>query len=383
MDHIKRRKIGILFYHGKEWMGGVIYIINLVKSIAKLPDSEKPEIFLFYNDHSKPFVNEIIYPYLTTVYKRSKNEYLNFLYSIIRGKNCFEEGTIEKYQLNGLFPLNDFPFKFGENNSKVVAWFPDLQHKFYPQYFSKTKLFFREWRLKQIIKNASHIVLSSNDVYSHFKKFYKLKTHLNFHILHFTSIIEGIFFPPIDELKLKYHIDGDYFIVSNQFWQHKNHVTVFNAIKLIKDENINCKVVFTGKMEDKKNPEFIAGLKRKLIELDIEDYVDFVGLIGRGEQLCLMKNAIAVIQPSLFEGWSTVLEDAKALKCQIIASNLEVHKEQLDNGRIGFLFESESAPTLASLMKQFLNNGVSLKPTLENYDQVTIDFARNFMKIFP
>ncbi len=45
----------------------------------------------------------------------------------------------------------------------------------------------------------------------------------------------------------------------------------------------------------------------------------FLGFIDRGEQLQLMKNSIAIVQPSLFEGWSTVVEDTKAMQsCNII-----------------------------------------------------------------
>jgi glycosyltransferase involved in cell wall biosynthesis len=382
MDITQRLKIGILFNYGKDWMGGVIYIINLVKSLDKLPDLEKPEIIIFYNDNSKPFVNEITYPYVTFIYRKTPNQYFNYLFSTVKRKNCFEGGIIDKYKLDGLFPLNDFPFNLGKNNFKAVAWYPDLQHKFYPQYFSRLKYFSREWRIKQIIKNASHIVLSSNDVYSHFQKFYNLNAHLNIHILRFTSIIDGFSFPSFEQLRIKYDIKGDYFIVSNQFYQHKNHITVFKALKLLKDENINCKVLFTGTMEDKKNPKFIEGLKRMLIDLDIQQYVRFVGLINRVEQLCLMKNSLAVIQPSLFEGWSTVIEDAKALKCPVIASNLEVHKEQLANCNNGFLFEAQNASNLSDLMKTFINNEVIFKPVYEDNNQLTIDFAKNFIKIF-
>ena len=42
-----------------------------------------------------------------------------------------------------------------------------------------------------------------------------------------------------------------------------------------------------------------------------------------------MNYAEAVIQPSLFEGWSTVVEDAKAMNQYVIASNIDVHIEQL------------------------------------------------------
>ncbi len=382
MDQLERKKIGILFYYGRNWMGGVMYIINLIKSIDKLSDSEKPEIILFFNDNSQPFVSEISYPYLKEVYRMPKNEYVNYIFSVIKGKNCFEDGLLEQYQLDGLFPLNDFPFKLKKNTPKIVAWYPDLQHKFYPQFFTKTKLFFREWRLKKILRNAADIVLSSNDVYSQFKKFYNINPNLNFHILHFTSIIDRIDFPPIEELKRKYKIKGNFFMVSNQFWQHKNHEVVLNALKILKDEGINCQVLFTGNMAGKTTATYIERLNGILVNYDLHAYVEFAGLISREEQLCLMKNSMAVIQPSLFEGWSTVIEDAKALKCQIIASNLNVHKEQLENGKLGFLFESQNAFDLANILKDFINNKIELKPTVDNYNENIVSYGRAFIDIF-
>ena len=57
---------------------------------------------------------------------------------------------------------------------------------------------------------------------------------------------------------------------------------------------------------------------------------------ARAEQLLLMKYAQAVIQPSLFEGWSTVIEDAISLQVPVIASNLPVNIEQLGDRGVYF-----------------------------------------------
>lgn len=42
----------------------------------------------------------------------------------------------------------------------------------------------------------------------------------------------------------------------------------------------------------------------------------------------LMKHAIAIINPSLFEGGSTTVEEAKSLLKVIILSGIPVHREQ-------------------------------------------------------
>ena len=74
-----------------------------------------------------------------------------------------------------------------------------------------------------------------------------------------------------------------------------------------------------------------------------------------------MKKAEGIIQPSLFEGWSTVVEDAKAMNQTVVASNLNVHIEQLDCNAIFF------DP----------NNVKSLAEKLLNYSKLTVDFQYN------
>jgi len=46
------------------------------------------------------------------------------------------------------------------------------------------------------------------------------------------------------------------------------------------------------------------------------------------EQVQLLRDCDLIVQPSLFEGWSTVVEDAKALGQRIVLSDLPVHREQ-------------------------------------------------------
>ena len=49
-----------------------------------------------------------------------------------------------------------------------------------------------------------------------------------------------------------------------------------------------------------------------------------------------MRGAAAVVQPSLFEGWSTVVEDARALGKRVFLSDIPVHREQRPAGAVYF-----------------------------------------------
>ena len=172
---------------------------------------------------------------------------------------------------------------------------------------------------------------------------------LQFAVIH-PDLIDG----DIKIVKEKYGITGDYFFSPNQFWQHKNHISIIEAIKILKDKGVSVKVIFTGKEYDYRNPEYTTNLKQKVIDYQLESEILFLGFIDRIDQLILMKNAQAVIQPSLFEGWSTVVEDAKALNQTLIVSNIAVHHEQL--GDRGYFFSPNDYKDLALKIVEVIEN---------------------------
>jgi glycosyltransferase involved in cell wall biosynthesis len=91
-----------------------------------------------------------------------------------------------------------------------------------------------------------------------------------------------------------------------------------------------------------------------------------------------MKNAQAIIQPSFFEGWSTVVEDAKALNQTIIASDIAVHREQL--GDAGNYFDPKSAEALSKLLRRGLD-GEHLNQYTADYNTSILNFANDFLSI--
>ncbi|MFM7603051.1 MAG: glycosyltransferase, partial [Pseudanabaena sp.] len=74
----------------------------------------------------------------------------------------------------------------------------------------------------------------------------------------------------------------------------------------------------------------------------------------RNDQIQLMRRCLAVIQPSLFEGWSSVIEDARSLGKPVIASDFSVHLEQ--NPPNSYFFVRSNPEELAELIAQALSN---------------------------
>jgi len=382
MDTNGRKRIGILFNFDRSWLGGVYYLINIIKSLNYLEEENKPEIILFYNKNLADFVDKIEYPYLKPVLWEFPSVYKGYLKSILLQKNIFVDEILNQYKLVGIYPVNDQPVfskKAQKNNIQLVAWFADLQHKFFPEFFSKKKLLLRETKLRLLLKNTSNLVVSSNDVESHFNKFYTIRKDLSIKVLPFVSIIDNFNFNNIDELKIKYKLPDAYFMVSNQFYKHKNHIIVLKALsELVKKGNKEVFIVMTGKMDHYNNPEFITQLRQEISTNQLTPFLGMLDVIPREEQLCLMKHAKAVIQPSLFEGWSTVIEDAKSLQIPVIASDIAIHKEQLEEK--GFYFNPKKPNELALYLTSFQRD--DSEQIYEEYTQRVQRFAEKFIKLF-
>ncbi|MEO8352985.1 MAG: glycosyltransferase, partial [Chthoniobacteraceae bacterium] len=95
--------------------------------------------------------------------------------------------------------------------------------------------------------------------------------------------------------------------------------------------------------------------------------------------------AIAIIQPSLFEGWSTVVEDARALGRPCLLSDLGVHREQNPPG--AHFFPPHSAEALADLMAEAWENwpagpdAVAEAAARQRVETRLVEVGRRFLEI--
>lgn len=118
----------------------------------------------------------------------------------------------------------------------------------------------------------------------------------------------------------------------------------------------------------------------KLIdENSLQKNISILGFIPRDDQLQLMRYSQAVIQPSLFEGWSTVIEDSRSLQVPVIASNLKVNKEQLK--KTGIYFDPSDPDELASILTKYPERKLNEK-IYEDYELRVKKAATKLIEIF-
>ena len=374
----KRLKLGILFNFRSGWMGGIIYILNIIRMLDFLDEEDKPEITLFYRPDLKKYVDGIEYPYFRPIEWLFPSIGMGYVKSWLSCKNIFINNILQKFDLDGLYPMHDYPVKI-KSKTKQVSWYADLQHEYYPEFFTKRKILERTARIKFILKNSDDLVVSSKAVSNDFKKFFKIRNDLNIHIFHFVSVIEDLSELNIEDLRTKYQLPAQYFMISNQFHKHKNHKILLNSLALLKEKGVILHFAFTGKFPDRAHSPYIQDLHDIVAINRLENQVSFLGIIPRTEQLLLMKYAQAVIQPSLFEGWSTVIEDAISLQAPVIASNLPVNIEQL--GQDGVYFDPLNASELASVLSDYPRRKIQ-DVFYKDYNQRIKNAAEEFINIF-
>jgi glycosyltransferase involved in cell wall biosynthesis len=141
--------------------------------------------------------------------------------------------------------------------------------------------------------------------------------------------------PRIADVVAKYDLPENYLFLPNQFWRHKNHETAFRALRELRGRGNSPVVALSGQMKDFRYQGHAEKLRALAQELDIEGNLKWLGSIPYDDLLHLTAGSRALLNPSLFEGWSTTVEEAKCLGAPMVLSALDVHREQAE-GRAEF-----------------------------------------------
>ncbi len=318
----RRLRIAVPLLAGHEWRGGVNSVLSLVKALGELPEAERPEIVLVVVpgtlaalDHHAAALTRI-------------DEF-----AFVGSPNPPPaRPKFEAYaSLDELFERVDLmiPLLVQAQPGKAAAsWVPDFQHHHLPQYFSATELAHRESWERTIATGANLMILSSESAR---RDWQRLHPHAvpEITILRFRTSPDDSWYQgdPI-AVADKHGLPSRFLIACNQFWQHKGHDTLFEALAVARAAGVELDLVCTGGTADHRSASYFPELEARLTTTGLAARVHLLGLVPRAEQLALIRRSLAVVQPSRFEGWSTVVEDARALGKELVLSDIDVHREQ-------------------------------------------------------
>lgn len=234
--------------------------------------------------------------------------------------------------------------------SKPVIWIPDLQEIDLPEMFSKKERIERRIRRRLAIWKGSHFYFSSKTMEHRFRELYPSAKVLGSVRFSFNSQSMREIISTEDFKNCRTCTEEGFFYSPNQFWKHKNHMNLLVAFTKYLNQGGKKHLILSGNLMEGTNNIFAESaveFAKKIPEVHV------YGNLPRGQQLSLFSSCKMVIQPSLYEGWSSSIEEAISFQKPIACSNIPVLIEQTLELPGVHLFDPMSPESIASSMVSF------------------------------
>lgn len=311
----------------RTWLGGRYYLLHLVRCAEAVTAPHPPLRDVWWGEFggADPFaeVRSILGP---PALIRFPSAVAGRLARAVRriGSGSRDAGDLfAQAGIDVLFPLPlcDRP------GVPVVFWLPDFNYRLVPNYINGGDN--GHERISRLVAAAKLVVLSSHDSETQFHKVFP-QYSAKARVLHFCSVPDDNWTAsdPARTAELN-GLPAKFFLLSNQLSHHKNHWVLLEAIRVLKHRGIRTVVVLTGTPFGFRRDDFAREVQAFISDNGLAENIRMLGELPRQEYVALVRRSIALLQPSLFEGWSTPVEDAKALGKPVFVNRIPVFEEQL------------------------------------------------------
>ncbi len=401
----KKANIAILGTH-LSWDGGVDFLSYLIKGITTYNPQANIILLLPYDKIAlaKNLVLKLIEIKSTpgTLFKKNffrvENRNTPIINSFkangfkfqIEYYNYTESDLMRKLQATNADIVFPTMKSFGRKLSiPWIGYIPDLQHKYFPDNFTLKEKKSRDRKYQTLLNEAKGIIVNSDSVRQDLINFYNVKFN-NIFSLPFTppAPIPALI-QPEDKIRAKYQLTEPYFIISNQFWKHKDHLTAFKALQIFQKKSYShkqIKLVCTGRLYDNRFPGYVKELLLEVDNLKLADNILFTNFISKSDQLSLINYCMAVIQPTQFEGGpgGGIGYNAVSYGKPIILSDIPINKEV--QGEHVFFFETGNPSNLADMMQKLFDTRVknenNIQMLIQRGKDRTIELGKKLDTIF-
>ena len=221
-------------------------------------------------------------------------------------------------------PWTESPF----DSVPSVVWIPDFQHVRLPEMFPAEERARRDRLFQAQARSATRLLITSEAVRLDLQAFAPQQSE-KARLIRFVAHIPAEIYDcdPRDGLA-PYHLPEKFIYLPNQFWKHKNHPLVFEALAQLGAVGIRPIIVSTGNPIDFRQPSYFAELMQTLSRLNIREQFIFLGQVPRSDVYRLIRQSVCVLNPSKFEGLGLSVAEAKSLGKRVVVSDLGALREQ-------------------------------------------------------
>jgi glycosyltransferase involved in cell wall biosynthesis len=282
------------------------------------------------------------------------------------------------------FDLVHFATPVGYITSCPTIYQPwDLQHRHYPQFFSKTDYMARERSYRAFCNQAAAVCVQTEWSRQDLIKQYGLPPE-KVVVIPWGSVFDSYDAPSTEATQAtitKFRLPSQFFFYPAVTWPHKNHETIIRALHILKrEQNRIPDVYFTGLSTD-----FRAELDRLAKELGVFDQLHYLGFVSSEELQVIFRSATAMVFASKFEGFGLPVFEAFHAGLPTILANASVLPEVAQNGAL--YFDPNAPIELAALMNKMLDDPQARRDLIEKGNAVLRrssikDTAINFQVLY-
>lgn len=228
----------------------------------------------------------------------------------------------------------------------AVASILDVQHEFFPQYFSKKVL-------ADIRKSTADTLLQADGIITISE--YSKQTIMDKYQVPSDKICvtylnsDSAFDLPLEPEKkdaYKRKIGSDYIFYPANSWPHKNHLNLLKAYSILKENyQSKLKLVFTGDGKQQKKD-----IENYISDHHLEEDVIYLGYLSQEEMPYVFANAAVMAFPSVFEGFGIPLVEAMKANVAIACSRCGSIPEVAGNAAL--YFDADNPEDIADKINQ-------------------------------
>jgi glycosyltransferase involved in cell wall biosynthesis len=203
----------------------------------------------------------------------------------------------------------------------IVTTIPDLQHEYYPDFFTSDELALRAMGYPHSCRVATATIGISQHVADELVRLYDIPPERVFATPLALDQSYQLSPPDIDLLlnrtRLKFRLDNDFIFYPANGWRHKNHEILIEALHLARQRAPHLRLVLTGCELD-----VIDRLRPLIRRHRLQGAVRHLGYVTRDDVAGLYAACKLLVFPSLFEGFGLPLLEAMHFGTPIACSNV-------------------------------------------------------------
>ena len=248
---------------------------------------------------------------------------------------------------------NELPVGIERTKVKTVVTIHDIIFERFPKTYNFDERYVHRFKIKHACKIADAIIAISEQTKNDLINYYKIPSDKIFICYQSCNpiFLQKITAAEKKIVKQKYQLPDTYFLFVSSIAPRKNLILICKALLLLKETlNIPLVIIGNGKKEKEEAKNFMDanGLKNRMILLNEMPVSKEPAFTTAADFPAIYQQALALIYPSIFEGFGAPLLEAMCSGIPVISSNTSSLPEVA--GDAALYFAPDDAVILAEHM---------------------------------